>query len=247
MKFQTWLITAKGLALKTAKLYSYYALRISNFEKEYNKQETGSKKRLMYFSYKYLCEYMGYTFPNVDKPKKVRDKIMRYITYDEYMNIVNNYISNNSENSINGKLIAEFAFIYGLRINEILNLKHSNIKLGKMTIKGKGGKVRILPISNKIENISKLRKGYVITNKNKKLSYSSARLILDDIIKYTNLEKCTWHSFRHGFAVRLLMNNIDIYNISKLMGHSSLDTTAKYLKHNTEEMRLKFKKLGLFA
>ncbi len=38
------------------------------------------------------------------------------------------------------------------------------------------------------------------------------------------------YSFRHATASHLLANNVDIAYIAKLLGHSSLKTTQRYLK-----------------
>lgn len=38
------------------------------------------------------------------------------------------------------------------------------------------------------------------------------------------------HSFRHGYAVAYLQNGGDIYKLSRLMGHSSVQTSEGYLK-----------------
>ncbi len=39
----------------------------------------------------------------------------------------------------------------------------------------------------------------------------------------------TWHQLRHTFATELVRNNFDIFNISKILGHASIDTTKIYL------------------
>ena len=38
----------------------------------------------------------------------------------------------------------------------------------------------------------------------------------------------TFHSGRHTFAVSLLCNGVDIYTVSKLMGHNEVKTTQVY-------------------
>ena len=43
-------------------------------------------------------------------------------------------------------------------------------------------------------------------------------------------KKIGWHTGRHTNAVLMLMNGVDIYTVSKRMGHSSISVTEKYLQ-----------------
>jgi site-specific recombinase XerD len=43
-------------------------------------------------------------------------------------------------------------------------------------------------------------------------------------------KKVGWHTGRHTNAVLMLMNGVDIYTVSKRMGHSSISVTEKYLQ-----------------
>ena len=38
------------------------------------------------------------------------------------------------------------------------------------------------------------------------------------------------HGFRHYFSIKMIENNVDIYTISKLLGHTDISTTQIYLK-----------------
>lgn len=247
MNFENWLILNKGLSLKTASLYEYYVSKTDDFILEYNSLAHGSTKKLLYYAQKLHSEYRGEEFPILEPPKGSEEKVMRYVTYNEYMNISSNYISENSMWSINGKLIAELTFIYGMRISEALNVKWTDIVDGSFYIRGKGKKVRSIPASPIFERLSNVNEGFIVNSNGRRLGYGTARNILEDISSRLNIDDVTWHSFRHGFAVRMLSNKIDIYKISKLMGHSSLQTTASYLKYDSTEIRGEFKKLGLFA
>jgi site-specific recombinase XerD len=47
----------------------------------------------------------------------------------------------------------------------------------------------------------------------------------------------SWHVLRHTFASRLLQNGIDIVTGSKLLGHSTIQTTMRYLHLAKTAMR----------
>ena len=44
------------------------------------------------------------------------------------------------------------------------------------------------------------------------------------------------HKFRHTFATQLIRRGVDVRTVQELLGHSSLQTTAKYLH---SDMRMK--------
>ena len=57
----------------------------------------------------------------------------------------------------------------------------------------------------------------------------------------------TWHQLRHTFATELVRNNFDIYNISRILGHSKIDTTKIYLSVDTERIKQQLDSISLFA
>lgn len=50
-------------------------------------------------------------------------------------------------------------------------------------------------------------------------------------------EELCWHTLRHTFASRLLHVGVDLYTVSKLLGHSSVTTTERYGHLCTDRLR----------
>ncbi len=57
----------------------------------------------------------------------------------------------------------------------------------------------------------------------------------------------TWHQLRHTYATELVRNNFDIYNISKILWHSTIDTTKIYLSVDTDKLKKQLDKIKLFS
>lgn len=45
------------------------------------------------------------------------------------------------------------------------------------------------------------------------------------------------HSFRHAFASHLVHRNVNLVNVSKLLGHASLNTTSIYTHAHLNDLR----------
>lgn len=143
------------------------------------------------------------------------------------------------------KLILGLLVGAGLRREELAELKFENVKrMGERTVldvKGKGAKDRVIPISDRLAGMIEAwsqkigREGYIIRslgmNREPKGSMSSVA-IFQVVRKYgvrIGKPELAPHDLRRTYAQIGVDNGIPVQQISKLLGHSSLETTMKYL------------------
>ena len=137
----------------------------------------------------------------------------------------------------------------GLRISEALNLNFEDINENDyLIIKGKGNKERMVPlmdyVKNDIENyIHECPKNFMkddplfVGKRLERLSPRIIQYVLEKIRHNLSLpETATPHALRHSFATHLLDSGGDLRTIQELLGHSSLSTTQKYTKVETEKL-----------
>lgn len=147
------------------------------------------------------------------------------------------------------RAILETLFSTGLRVSELANLNCDTINLERreFSIVGKGGKERIVFLSDSaVENLQRYldaRKddfkplfirfqGTVDPAENgasMRLTPRSIERIVEKFVKKVGLSvKATPHTFRHSFATDLLINGADIRSVQEMLGHSSIQTTQIY-------------------
>lgn len=145
---------------------------------------------------------------------------------------------------IGEKLMIAMMIYAGLRREEVTNVKVEDVKDGKVLIKGKGNKERVLPLNDYVLNIfseyMKTRKSkseylFVSHKGDHQITGQSVRLRVKRIcevakIDEAKIEKISSHDLRRTFAVDLLEKNISMPIIQKALGHSSQVTTALYLR-----------------
>lgn len=150
----------------------------------------------------------------------------------------------------NHAIFSTFIFA-GLRKQELLNLKYTDIDIENLTLfvrQGKGNKDRIIPISYTLaQSIKKYKDERKRLNKTNPEFFSSLRAnvgFTDNGLKklVEQMRKSskiffTVHKLRHTFATLMLEGGCDIYSLSKMMGHSDIKTTTIYLAASAEHLR----------
>ncbi len=159
------------------------------------------------------------------------------------------------------KAILELLFSTGMRVSELCSLTHQQINLNKdeFTVQGKGGKNRIVFLSNQAKywlkqyldkrkdmdpalfvrhDRAKNKKEKESNKKVHPLTPRSVERIIKHYAKTAGItKKVTPHTLRHSFATNLLQNGADIRSVQALLGHASITTTQIYTHITNRQLK----------
>lgn len=156
--------------------------------------------------------------------KKISSKANKrhYLTLEELKLL---FVTDCEDNEVKRSFL--FSCLSGLRLGDIRKLRKSNIKENCIEItQEKTGQPITVPLHPDAVTLLGAMENEKIFNlpKNNRLSQ-----IIKKWVKSAGIDKIiSYHCSRHSFASLALSNNISIYTISKLMGHSKVETTQIY-------------------
>jgi site-specific recombinase XerD len=175
------------------------------------------------------------------------------VKFDRERNMRDRWLTAEEENSLfchlNGRLvdIVRLVLNTGLRQDEVLSLTRSNVDLFRrtITVKGKGDKVRTIPLNAIAIEILKTRmKTHHIHSELVFPSATGTKIMRQRLVrafskaaKDSGLQDFHFHDLRHTFATRLAQAGVDLYKIAKLLGHNDISTTQRYAHHCPESLR----------
>ena len=132
----------------------------------------------------------------------------------------------------NFKSFILFCLYTGCRRGEALNITWDDVDMerGRATLRiTKTGKSRVVPINGALKRILE-----AIEPNGERLFPHNGDFVTHRFKKYVrasgikNPQKINVHSLRHTFASHLVMAGVDLFTVSKLLGHSSARTTEMY-------------------
>jgi len=154
--------------------------------------------------------------------------------------------------SLRDRAILETFFSTGLRISELCALgRYLDLDKGETTVRGKGGKLRIVFFSDRAKKAIKeslAKRGDTdealfvsLTKKDKVIGRIIPRAVQRLVALYARKagipDKVTPHQLRHQFATDLLMGGADLRSVQELLGHANVSTTQVYTHLTNKGLR----------
>jgi integrase/recombinase XerC len=176
---------------------------------------------------------------NLRKPRHLPE----FVTEDKMADILDDDAAfADSKDGSRDRLILELFYDTGIRETELIELKCGDVDLARrtITVHGKGGKTRMVPISESLCQ----RLAAIMTSPEESLFKTDKgakmypRLVYRIVHKYLEPTKTVTqsspHTLRHSFATAMLNNGAPIEAIKELLGHANLTATQIYT-HTTYE------------
>ncbi len=250
LQFLTWLEKQQGIIeleeIRTThiKMYMQYLIK-KNLSPSY----INSVLRCIraYFRYAVEEDYL-----RINPAEKInwqrQGKVLINTFTDEEVRALLNVFDFSTYLSARNKLVLAIAFDTGARNSEICDILEKDIRDNVILLHGKGNKERHAPLTPYLKRtILKYRRikdvyfeDKVLPHKNLLLSRTGRPLTkeaIEHIFNQAALQveireeiRCSPHTARHYFAQTHLRNGLDVYSVSRLLGHENINITKRYLQ-----------------
>lgn len=148
-----------------------------------------------------------------------------------------------TDNAIRDKAILMFLFDTGLRGSELTALNYGDVDLhtGSVIVRhGKGDKFRVVFMGKKtlkqmrryVNTLPKMEAGDPLFQNTsyERLAFQGLRMMVQRRANDAGLPKPPGlHDFRRAFARQCLKNGMDLITVSRLLGHSNVAVTQRYI------------------
>ncbi|MFC1687236.1 site-specific tyrosine recombinase/integron integrase [Patescibacteria group bacterium] len=261
-RFLTWgqLKNPEDITLEKVRQYRLFLNRLKSQRKEFVKKSTQNYHLIALRSFlKYLARNDVTTLaPEKIELAKISERQVSFLEGDDLERFLEAPLKSKESEIIQqrDKALLELLFSTGLRVSELASLQRDSINLTKdeFTVRGKGGKLRVVFLSNQSKHWIKK---YLATRKDdasplflrhdraaasekdpKSITSRSIQRIVESYAKQAGItKKVTPHTLRHSYATDLLMNGADIRSVQSMLGHASITTTQIYTHITNQQLR----------
>jgi len=274
--FLSYLVVEKGLSRNTIEAYRNDLTKFKRFLDKRGKQLTGFERDdlISYInelrdrgiqtssiarnisSLRALCKFMLIEnlikedpIENVPTPRGWK-RIPKIMGVDEIYELLNR--PDGEKFSLRDRAILEIIYSSGLRVSEVIGIKMEDINFdaGFITVRGKGSKERVVPVSEPTlqtlkRYIEELRP-QILGKRNSNVLFlakggrpMTRQRIWQLIKRYSKglSIDISPHTLRHCFASHLLDGGADLRALQKMLGHTDISTTQIYTKVTPERLK----------
>ena len=183
-------------------------------------------------------DWNGYRIPRVRKGKK----LPVVLSQQEIQAIFS------ATRNLKHRAVLMTIYSAGLRISEVVHLKVVDLDSQRMVIRveqGKGQKDRYTLLAQRTLDVLRdywkeyRPQGWLFPGKpiTEPLSVSAVQRVFEKALLRAGIKKpASVHTLRHSFATHLLEAGTDLFHIQRLLGHTSLKTTAIYLHLSRKDL-----------
>ncbi len=195
----------------------------------------------------------------VESPKQTRT-LPKTLSESEVSLLIRTAGQAGTAGSVRLVCLLEMLYATGLRVSELVGLPLSAIgeDMQFLMIAGKGGRERMVPISEPAQKALKayidISKQFVSsddkgtqaqwlfpsrTSESGHLTRQRFAQLLKDLADNAGIEagKVSPHILRHAFATHLLSNGADLRSVQKMLGHADIATTQIYTHIISDEAK----------
>ena len=148
-----------------------------------------------------------------------------------------------------------------LRLKEVTGLQLNDVHLKEMYLKvrGKGDKESYVPIGATTEKAlnryaahfripaDPKTKAYFLNIFGEPLGYEAVKSTFDRLAKRSGISRLHPHLLRHTAATRMLANGADLHTVQRMLRHSDIRTTLRYLHLVTDQLQEKMQMFSPLA
>ena len=252
------------VATESKSVQPNYPDRRSDYKRALSKTTINNYIRNMRVFFNFLVEFDYIDRNPMRKIKQLRNdrRTVDFITDSEFESLIRN-MDISKYHEYRDRTIIELLLDSGMRVGECLSIEMQDIDLVKNSItlpweNTKGKKTRTVFFSDEMRKSLKLwirhkdtfmESEYLFPSTHKrKLSIGCFETNIKRYGERAGVPQVTPKVFRNNFAKRFLMNGGNIFTLSKLLGHSSVQVTeAAYLDLTDDDLRVQYQKYSPIA
>ncbi|WP_017152741.1 tyrosine-type recombinase/integrase [Bacillus bingmayongensis] len=186
----------------------------------------------------------------IRKMKLAKEEIKIEVFQDEHIKQMLRYYRrlkarNKSFYAYRDHTIIVFLLGTGSRLGELINIRWSELDLVNQTVTlfGKARKQQTVPLTDKLvkefceykmfveRELGKTPEYVFTTREGNQLTPNGIKLVFKRLKQVMNFNdvRLSAHTFRHTFAHRCLMAGMDVFTLQRMLRHSNLRMTERYL------------------